>query len=135
MTRHWGIYAIVIQSDAALLVQKARGPYTGLWDLPGGSPEHAESPLQTLTRELLEETGLHLASATLFDVWSTLATYPNSPETVHHLGVLYRATVHPGPLRTTPDGQDVAAARFLKLTEIDRNNLTPFARRALFPNT
>ena len=30
------------------------------WELPGGRPEPGESPDQTLTREFLEETGLHV---------------------------------------------------------------------------
>lgn len=33
------------------MIIKKRGPYTGLLDLPGGTPEFGESPLQTLTRD------------------------------------------------------------------------------------
>ena len=57
---HLGIYAIITKGDSVLLVKKSRGPYRGKWDLPGGSPLHGESILQTLQREVLEETGVRL---------------------------------------------------------------------------
>lgn len=42
----------------AVLRRKARGPYLGLLDLPGGSPVPGESPEETLRRELIEERGV-----------------------------------------------------------------------------
>jgi 8-oxo-dGTP pyrophosphatase MutT (NUDIX family) len=46
---------------AHLLVRKARGPYTELLDLPGGSPDPDDRDrTETLRRELAEETGLAL---------------------------------------------------------------------------
>jgi ADP-ribose pyrophosphatase YjhB (NUDIX family) len=56
---HTGCYALVLRGSALLCVRKTRGPYEGLWDLPGGAPEPGESPEETLRRELLEETGGH----------------------------------------------------------------------------
>ena len=54
---HFGIYGSIIKNNKILLIKKARGPYTGLYDLPGGSPEPGESYRQTLAREIMEETG------------------------------------------------------------------------------
>lgn len=72
---HKGIYAIITSEPAdsapqILVVFKARGPYQGLFDLPGGTPEVGENPKETLVREVKEETGLdvkscsHLTNAT-----------------------------------------------------------------------
>lgn len=59
---HFGIYGIVLNEnkDSILLVKKTRGPYTDLYDLPGGTPEHNESNDETLKREFLEEVGANI---------------------------------------------------------------------------
>ncbi|MGC4943390.1 NUDIX domain-containing protein [Kribbella sp. DT2] len=54
-THHFGVYALWRQDARLVLVRKTRGPYDGLLDLPGGSPEPGESELATLRRELREE--------------------------------------------------------------------------------
>jgi ADP-ribose pyrophosphatase YjhB (NUDIX family) len=59
-TQHFGVYAVWQQEGRIVLVRKARGPYEGLLDLPGGSPEYGESELTTLRRELREECGVEL---------------------------------------------------------------------------
>jgi ADP-ribose pyrophosphatase YjhB (NUDIX family) len=41
-----------------LLARRAHDPGAGLWDLPGGFMDQGEEPLETLRRELREETGL-----------------------------------------------------------------------------
>jgi len=56
-SRHFGCYAVIMRENSLLCVRKSRGPYKGLWDLPGGAPELSESLEATLRRELWEETG------------------------------------------------------------------------------
>ena len=43
-----------------LLARRAVEPGAGLWDLVGGFMDEGEEPLETLRRELLEETGLEV---------------------------------------------------------------------------
>jgi ADP-ribose pyrophosphatase YjhB (NUDIX family) len=57
MIDHSGVYAVVIHDGQVLLVRKARGPYAGQLDLPGGRAELGESRAATLQRELREEIG------------------------------------------------------------------------------
>ena len=57
---HVGIYAIIARGSAWLLIRKARGPYAGRLDLPGGTPKAHESPVEALTREVEEETGVRV---------------------------------------------------------------------------
>ena len=64
---HKGVYAIIKNDNQILLIKKARGPYTGLFDLPGGSPEKDEAPEQTLIREVKEETNCDVASCTFLE--------------------------------------------------------------------
>jgi ADP-ribose pyrophosphatase YjhB (NUDIX family) len=57
--------AIVIQRGCLLLGRRARPPYRGSWDLPGGFLETDELPLEALRRELREELAVGLRRATL----------------------------------------------------------------------
>jgi ADP-ribose pyrophosphatase YjhB (NUDIX family) len=51
--------AVVRDDDGRiLLARRARDPGAGLWDLLGGFMDEGEEPLQTLRRELREESGL-----------------------------------------------------------------------------
>ena len=63
--QHFGIYALALDNQAKniLLIKKSRGAYTGMYDLPGGSPEGNEVLKETLFREVLEETGAEIQDA------------------------------------------------------------------------
>jgi bifunctional NMN adenylyltransferase/nudix hydrolase len=52
--------AVVVCRAHVLLIQRGHAPGKGLWALPGGFLEPAETTLQSSLRELLEETGLAL---------------------------------------------------------------------------
>jgi ADP-ribose pyrophosphatase YjhB (NUDIX family) len=51
---------VVDGSGRVLLGRRAREPAKGRWDVLGGFMEEFEQPLETLRRELREETGLHV---------------------------------------------------------------------------
>ena len=55
--RHLGVYGLIVKDNKILLIKKVSGPYDGLLDLPGGCLEFGELPIETLKRELEEETG------------------------------------------------------------------------------
>ncbi len=67
---HVGSYGVIIQDGKIALIKKARGGYKGLYDLPGGGIEHDETPLEALTRELMEEIGVSIVKAELLDAVS-----------------------------------------------------------------
>lgn len=49
---HLGVYAVIPSADSksVLLIKKALGCYTGLYDLPGGSMDEGELLEETLQR-------------------------------------------------------------------------------------
>src|SRR5215472_11876769 len=53
--------AVMRQNDAVLLVrQQGRDDSEAYWTLPGGTVERGETLIETLVREVYEETGLHV---------------------------------------------------------------------------
>lgn len=52
---------VVVHGGRILLVQRGQQPSIGLWSIPGGRLESAETPEAGCAREVLEETGLAVA--------------------------------------------------------------------------
>lgn len=77
--------ALVTDDDRRLLlVRRARDPYGGTWDLPGGFLEEAEHPLDALRRELLEETGLEVEPVEFVGAWlDDYGTGSDAPTTLN----------------------------------------------------
>lgn len=94
MKFHLGIYAIIEKEQSILLVKKSRGPYQGMWDLPGGRPCHGETILQTIQREVKEETGIDLIDVAPHLNQAFVVEYKNGDETIslHHTCLIYKAT-------------------------------------------
>ncbi|MCH9627677.1 MAG: hypothetical protein S4CHLAM2_13190 [Chlamydiales bacterium] len=89
--KHTGYYGIATKEikgkKAVLAIQKARGPYQGKLDLPGGSPEKGETPSQTLKRELIEETGVTVEKANFIEQILICLSYQGSE--FQHTAFLY----------------------------------------------
>jgi ADP-ribose pyrophosphatase YjhB (NUDIX family) len=129
ITRH-GVYGILLKEGCVLLTQKKSGPYKGLWGLPGGGFEFGETPEEALKRELLEETAL---SAGLIE-FSTTATahgiydHTEEPYAFYQVGLIYNVL----SWTYRPDLVPQEEMRWLPLTNIVLNELTPFAKQALY---
>lgn len=131
---HVGIYAIIETGDSVLLVQKSRGPYKSAWDLPGGRPEHGEAILQTLQREVKEETGVKINSVTPYINESFLIEYKDGEETIslHHICLIYKVAHFDSSsflddIRT----EDVLGSGWIKKRDLGTLSLSPAARCAL----
>jgi 8-oxo-dGTP diphosphatase len=59
---------VLDESRRVLLVQRAIEPYKGHWALPAGYQEMDETPAQTATREIFEESGIAVEIVELFDL-------------------------------------------------------------------
>ena len=60
--RHFGVYAVCFENGKLLCIEKTRCPYQHRYDLSGGSQQLGEGLTETLTREVLEETGFIVRS-------------------------------------------------------------------------
>jgi len=85
---HFGVYGVCFSDDRLLCVKKHGGPYNGRYDLPGGSRKNGESLLDTLNREISEETSykiIEIYDNSLFDTFVKI----NERQTVHHIFGIY----------------------------------------------
>lgn len=130
---HLGVYGLLVWEQKALLIQKARGPYLGKWDLPGGRLEFGETPETALHREIEEETGLTDVRLVLRSAESNLLEwmYEGSPEEVYHIGILYdvylESAEHANDIKIEPDGEDSLGAAWFTMEQLGSLALTPFA--------
>lgn len=127
---HFGVYAVIANDNQTdiLLIKKARGPYTGRYDLPGGSMEDGELLHQTLTREVLEETGCTVTRAEQYGAVSALFPHTKPDGTsvlLRHVGVLYEVKITGMPM-VAGDGHDSLGCVWIPLSGIQGTGFSPF---------
>ena len=127
---HTGVYAAIRRNNQILLIKKTRGPYTGLYDLPGGGPEAGETPEQTLAREIKEETDctlVHFSNKREMTIFFSDFT-PASGEKgcLQHTGILFDAEISGTP-SIQGDGLDSGGAIWMNVSSLSSENATPFA--------
>lgn len=66
---------VAYQGEAYIAVRSPDG-----WWEPGGKPEPGETYLETITREMLEETGCQVINYTLFGAFRCVSLQPGPPE-------------------------------------------------------
>ena len=63
-----GASMAIFRGDEVLLIRRAREPFLDYWTLPGGRREPGETAAQTAIREVAEETGVSVFSASQVDI-------------------------------------------------------------------
>ncbi len=125
---HRGIYGYIEQDDKIMLIIKKRGPYTGMYDLPGGSPEDGENEEQTLKREIKEETGCDLIKYA--NRKEQIVTFENFTEDdgrdgcLVHTGILFQCQINGAPDISISD-LDSDGALWISKNELNSKNATP----------
>jgi 8-oxo-dGTP diphosphatase len=108
--------AIVFDAQGrVLLVERARPPGAGLWTVPGGRLEGAETLAQAVAREVREETGL------VVEVGPLACVVERIGDDYHFVILDYLARVIGGTLAA---GSDARAARFVGPDELAALPLT-----------
>ena len=73
--RRPGVYAILLRGDDILLTHQAEPDNE--FQLPGGGIDPGEHPLPALHREVMEETGWHIADARRFGAFKRFCHMPD----------------------------------------------------------
>lgn len=126
---HFGVYGRIVKNGKILLIKKARGPYTGLYDLPGGSQEKGESYIETLRREIMEETGCKVVRAEnerfKSIIFSDFTIASGEKGVLQHEAILYDVEIEGKP-KTKGDGLDSNGAVWLDIKDLTAENSTPY---------
>lgn len=131
---HVGAYGFLIRDQKIALIQKARGGYTGLLDIPGGGIEHNETPVEALKRELMEEAGVTISKYQLLTATSRTFQWlmeEDVTEDLHHIGILYQIEVLEEKLKEEADGLDSNGCAFYDIKQLHKKDLTPFTIEGL----
>ena len=129
--QHLGAYAIVPQGERVLVIGKSRGPYTGQYDLPGGTPEPFELLADALAREVRAETGYTVGSADQVAVCDVIVPWRHHKVThMHHMAILYRCSVSDTRV-APPKGEfrsnDAAGFEWVKRSALTADSASPIA--------
>jgi ADP-ribose pyrophosphatase YjhB (NUDIX family) len=104
---------IVDDEGRVLFSKRARDPFAGKWDLPGGFLEEGEHPLDCLHRELREEAGIGLRDTQFVGLF--MDRYGDGDRAVSTLNLYWTARIADG---TPEPADDVVELRFFAPDEI-----------------
>ena len=85
--------ALIFERDAILLVERAGEPLKGYWSIPGGLVETGETLQDAIRREVLEETGLSVKDAAMFEIFERVMRDDTGRPEYHYILIDYVCTV------------------------------------------
>ncbi|MDB5101531.1 MAG: nudF [Cyanobacteria bacterium RYN_339] len=108
--------AVVVEAGRVLLVRRAKDPFRGCWDLPGGFLEANEHPADGARREVLEETGLEVVLDRQLGMYVDTYRPGSDPMLWHHsLNIFFLARPVGGTLALSAETTE---ACWFKLAEL-----------------
>lgn len=132
---HLGIYGLIQKENEILVIRKARGPYKGLLDLPGGRPNHGEALLDALSREIREETGIRAYNYSFFGNFSFLIPYKDSDgfqKELYHIALIYNVTHFDSKeFNSSITDEDANGSLWINRHDINKENSSPLVRAVL----
>jgi ADP-ribose pyrophosphatase YjhB (NUDIX family) len=125
-----GVYGILTKGEDVLVVKKGRGPYKGLYDLPGGRIEFGEKVEDALKREYQEEAGLNIKEITFVGHNEYFCQFTNDVgelKDFHHIGLYFVVECDTSLIKNDADGHDSLGALFISKKELGLHNCSQIA--------
>jgi 8-oxo-dGTP diphosphatase len=103
-TRPWlGVGALIFEGAKILLVERAKEPLMGYWSLPGGIVEAGEKLEDAIRREVREETGLEVETASMFEIFERVIPDAGGRTEYHYVLIDYLCRPVGGRLEAASD--------------------------------
>jgi ADP-ribose pyrophosphatase YjhB (NUDIX family) len=116
------VRGVVFRDDQILLVREAQD---GLWTLPGGWADPNESPAESVTREIFEESGFTTRAVKLLAVFDR-AKHPHLPLHAFHVyKLLIRSEIQSGAPRPSLETLEVAFFSENAIPDLSIARVTP----------
>ena len=107
----------MVDDGKVLLAQRAYAPWRGAWGSPGGFCEVGEHPIETVEREVLEETGIRVTVTGYIGVWvDHYADDPSADDEI--INVAYYHAVLRGGAGGPIDTGEVSEVRWFAWDEL-----------------
>ncbi|MFI1400023.1 NUDIX hydrolase [Streptomyces sp. NPDC020681] len=100
-------YAVCVREEQILLARWVARDGVKRWTLPGGGMDHGEDPLETVVREVEEETGYASEVTALLGLHTDVLRRPRklgADAELHSLRIVYAGRITGGGLRNETDG-------------------------------
>lgn len=117
--------AVVCQTGHVLLVQRKGYPGKGLWALPGGFLNTNESLIDSMIRELREETGIKVPAPVLRGSIKDVRVFDDPKRSTRGRTIThaYKILLKRGPLPRVRGSDDAAKAKWVKLSALKPENM------------
>jgi len=116
-----GVGAFLVRDERLLVVRKTYGPSKGQWTIPSGYVERDESVVQTVEREVKEETNVTGRAS------SILAVRNRVTESANDTFLIFRMAYVSGEPK--PDRTEVSEAAFVPIDDLAKaTDSAPFTR-------
>ena len=123
-----GVGAVVLHQGRVLLVRRGQEPLKGEWSLPGGALELGETLQQGVVREVLEETGLAVATGGVIELLDRIIPDESGAVRYHYVLVDFICHVTGGTLLGASDADE---ARWAKPEELPQFSLPAVTLRVI----
>ncbi len=121
-------FALIEREGRYLVLERGQDPYRGRWELPGGFVEAGESPADTVSREILEETGLRVDGLRILGAYTS--RYGDDGKWT--VDVAFHCHATSSDLRLSPESSDSAWVAIHELPPLafagERSALEEFTR-------
>lgn len=118
----------IFYENGIYMIKKGRGIFNNQWCTPGGKIEYGENIIDTVHREVLEETNLEIENIKFITYEETIEYDENDNIKRHFVFYNFQATVKSGEAIASDDALEI---KLIPLSELQNFDLSAPTKRTL----